>query len=248
MDSPSYPDRMPSEETSRSSRPADRAEVPLPGGRITPGVVRVGDTVRRPVGQHSAFVHALLLHLEAVGFTEAARFQGIDAQGRETLSYIEGSVPANLDAGLTDGQLADAAQLLRRFHDATAGSEIAGSEEVVCHNDISPVNTVFVDGRPTALIDFDRARPGARIRDVSYGLFLWLNLGWDGPSPDEQHRRIQVWCDAYGLPDTRNLITEVEQRVTETVARRRGDGAEDAARWWRAQLEWIELHERVIAP
>jgi hypothetical protein len=48
------------------------AEVPLLGGRITPGVVRVGDTVRRPVGPHSTFVHALLHHLEHVGFSDVA--------------------------------------------------------------------------------------------------------------------------------------------------------------------------------
>jgi len=95
---------------------------------------------------------------------------------------------------------------------------------------------------------FDMARPGARIRDVSYGLFLWLNLGWDGPPPDEQRRRIHLWCDAYGLADTRSLIAEVEQRVIETVARRRDDGAEDAARWWHTQLDWLELHEGAIAP
>ncbi len=222
-------------------------ETPLLGGRITPGVVRVGDTVRRPVGPHSPFVHDLLRHLEAVGFTHAPRFLGIDDHGRECLSYIEGSVPDNIDAGLTDDQLIDAAELLRRYHDATTGSDLAGSDEVVCHNDISPVNTVFVDGRPTALFDFDMAAPGPRIRDVSYGMFLWLNLGTDGPPPDEQRRRIRVWCDAYGLADRSTLIEEVKQRVRETVRRRRGDGAEDAARWWQHQLHWVERHELSLA-
>ena len=70
----------------------------------------------------------------------------------------------------------------------------------MCHSDISPVNTVFVEGRPRALIDFDMASPGPRDRDVSYGLFLWLNLGWDGRPPEEQRRRIRLWCGAYGLP------------------------------------------------
>ncbi|GAA4489417.1 hypothetical protein GCM10023191_020220 [Actinoallomurus oryzae] len=38
-------------------------EVPLTGGRITPGVVRVADTVRRPTTDSSAFVARLLIHL-----------------------------------------------------------------------------------------------------------------------------------------------------------------------------------------
>ena len=241
-------DVVPSHYAANDPHAAQPAEVPLLGGRVTPGVVRVGDTVRRPVGPHSAFVHAVLRHLEQVGFADAPRFLGIDDQGRECLSYIEGFVPDNLDAGLTDEQLADAARLLRRYQDATAGSALAGDEEVVCHNDISPVNTVFVDGRPTALFDFDMARPGPRIRDVSYGMFLWLNLGWDGPPPEEQRRRIRLWCDAYGLADRSDLIDEVKQRVRKTVIRRRGDGAEDAALWWQHQLEWLERHERAIAP
>ena len=223
-------------------------EVPLLGGRITPGVVRIGETVRRPQGAHSEFVHALLLHLEGSRFDAAPRYLGIDDQGREVLSYIEGEVPDNLDAGLQDTALVAAARLLRRFHDATAGSELAGDQEVVCHNDISPVNTVFVAGRPTALIDFDMARPSPRIRDVSYGLFLWLNLGWDGRGADEQRRRIELWCDAYDLPDREGLIGEVRDRVEETVARRRADGAADAADWWHAQLTWIDENRKTLEP
>ena len=62
-------------------------EIPLEGGRITPGVVRVGETVRRPRNPNSEFVHEVLLHLESVGFDAAPRFLGIDEQGREILSF-----------------------------------------------------------------------------------------------------------------------------------------------------------------
>lgn len=223
-------------------------EIPLLGGRVTPGVVRVGATVRRPTGSHSAFVHALLVDLEQTGFGGAPRFLGIDDRGREILSYLEGVVPDDLDEGLADEQLAAAAELLRRYHDATAGRSLAAGEEVVCHNDISPVNTVLVDDRPTALIDFDMARPGPRLRDVSYGAFLWLNLGWDGPAADEQRRRLRLWCEAYGLRSPEELVDEIKQRVRETVERRRGDGAGDAARWWHQQLGWLEQHEQLITP
>jgi hypothetical protein len=47
------------------------------------------------------------------------------------LSFIDGWVPPNLDH-FADETLA-AARLLRRLHDATAGSELAGGQEVVCH-------------------------------------------------------------------------------------------------------------------
>jgi len=218
-------------------------ETVLTGGRLTPGVVRVGETVRRPTGPHSPFVHALPRHLERAGFAAAPRFLGIDDRGREILTYLDGQVPGNLDPGWTDDQLAEAAGLLRGLHDATAGSPLAGSAEVVCHGDISPVNTVFAGGRPVALIDFDMAWPGPRFCDVAYGLFLWLNLGWDGPPPEEQRRRIGVWCDGYGLTGRRGLLAEVKRQVSQTVRRRRGDGAEDAAAGWHGQLRWIQEHQ-----
>ena len=65
-------------------------EIPLTGGMMTEGVVRVGNTVRRPVGPHSPFVHRLLRHLEDVDFDAAPRMLGIDAKGREILSFQHG--------------------------------------------------------------------------------------------------------------------------------------------------------------
>ena len=65
-------------------------EVPLLGGDMTEGVVRVGRTVRRPVRPHTPAVHALLRHLEAVGFDGAPRVLGIDGRNREVLTYLPG--------------------------------------------------------------------------------------------------------------------------------------------------------------
>ena len=66
-------------------------EVPLPGGVANRGrVVRIGDTVRRPLRAASPATHALLRHLEKVGFDGAPRLLGVDEQGREVLGYIPG--------------------------------------------------------------------------------------------------------------------------------------------------------------
>ena len=66
-------------------------ETLLLGGTANRGlVVRVGDTVRRPLRASSTATHALLKHLEQVGFTGAPTFLGIDSQGREVLSFLRG--------------------------------------------------------------------------------------------------------------------------------------------------------------
>jgi hypothetical protein len=52
--------------------------IPLTGGRLTQGVVRIGDTVRRPASEKSAFTAELLQLLERRGFTTAPRYLGQD--------------------------------------------------------------------------------------------------------------------------------------------------------------------------
>jgi hypothetical protein len=101
-------------------------EQALAGGRRTHGIVRVGQAVRRSLHQRSDYVHALLRHLEAVGFDGAPRLLGIDAQGREVLTCLPGEVVVRSPAWLPDARLDSAARLIRRFHDATAGTPLAG--------------------------------------------------------------------------------------------------------------------------
>jgi Ser/Thr protein kinase RdoA (MazF antagonist) len=57
----------------------------------------------------------------------------------------------------SDQSLAEVVRLARQLHDLTAGTPLAGPGEVVCHNDLSPKNTVYRDRghglRPLAFID-----------------------------------------------------------------------------------------------
>jgi hypothetical protein len=48
-------------------------EVPLGGGRSADGVVRVGDTVRRPPAHSTQLMRDVLVHLDAAGFDAAPR-------------------------------------------------------------------------------------------------------------------------------------------------------------------------------
>ena len=67
---------------------ADGPEIALPAGDVTVGVVRIGDTVRRPRSSASGFVAAYLAHLEAVWFDGAPRHLGVYAHGRELLTFV----------------------------------------------------------------------------------------------------------------------------------------------------------------
>jgi hypothetical protein len=63
----------------------------LPGGTLTGGVVRVGDTVRRPAGPWTPAVQALLRHLHDAGFPGGPRPLGLDERGREVLTFVPGT-------------------------------------------------------------------------------------------------------------------------------------------------------------
>lgn len=137
---------------------------------MTRGVVRVGDTVRRPVSGDRRLQRELLAHLERRGFNGSPRFLGIDSQGREILSFLPGHVPRDL-GHFDDDQLCAAARLLRRFHDATvdlAAVRPHQGAEVICHNDWGPPNAVFQNERPWGMIDFDTIAPGLRLWDLGY--------------------------------------------------------------------------------
>ena len=62
----------------------------LDGGNVAAGVVRVGDTVRKPAGFWTPAVEALLSHLGRAGFTGAPRPLGRDGEGRQVLEYVPG--------------------------------------------------------------------------------------------------------------------------------------------------------------
>jgi hypothetical protein len=193
-------------------------EVLLDGGTTNAGLVtRVGDTVRRPWRATGPATHALLDHLERVGFDGAPRFLGVDDRGREVLSYIAGeaAIVPYPDWSLTDETLVSVAELLRRYHDAAASFDGGGHDwpqavptafrgGLVSHNDPNLDNVIFAGGHAVALIDFDLAGPGSAAWDVACAARLWAPLRdeRDAPAPVRGRalQRLRTFVDAYGAP------------------------------------------------
>jgi aminoglycoside phosphotransferase (APT) family kinase protein len=198
----------------------------LTGDGVTPGIVRIGDTVRRPVRAFTVTVRAYLTHLHQAGFTAAPVPLGFDEQGREILSYVAGDVPRDPLPPETAGDdvLVALARLIRSLHEASAGwkppadavwggtpgalagagSRPEGEPELVSHRDYCPGNVVFRDGLPAALIDFDLARPTTRLYDIVNALWWWAPLRDPRDrapafaAADIPHRAA-VFADAYGV-------------------------------------------------
>jgi Phosphotransferase enzyme family len=89
-------------------------------GNVTSGVVRIGDTIRRPVGPWSDAVDALLAYLQDVGFTAAPRPLGRDDRGRQVLEYVPGEL-GHPGGTYTLAELTSIGRLLADLHAALAG-------------------------------------------------------------------------------------------------------------------------------
>lgn len=223
-------------------------EIPLKGGRITEGVVKIGNTVHRPVKENSEFVHKFLKHLEKVNFEGAPQFLGIDEKGREILSFIEGQVPADLGYW-NDDQIVAASQLIRCFHDATKNSNLGQGQKIICHYDLSPCNTVFKEGKPVAFIDFDAAAPGSRISDLAYAIWLWLDFTSEHVSVKDQGNRIRLMCEAYGLKNKSNILEEIinqQYRVLKSFKKLNTEYASAAINWVQTEIDWVKNHFDIL--
>lgn len=193
-------------------------EVPLGGGNMSRGVVRVGETVRRPAGPWTPAVHALLAHLHATGFRGAPLPLGIDEHGREVLTFIPGDPawPGRFHLLNDDGRLRRAARLIREFHDAVAGFRPppdarwqvlvpADGDEIIAHHDLAPWNLIM-GGRKWAFIDWDTAAPGTRLWDLAYAMHGFVQLSADPAwQRDDAGRRLRLIADAYGLSERQRL-------------------------------------------
>lgn len=240
---------------------------------MSAGVVRVGDTVRRPAGPHTPAVHALLSYLHGAGFEGAPRPLGIDEQGREVLSFIPGTVPWPDRFGLLDprDRLARAARLVRDFHDAATGFlppagarwqvliPAEGDCDIIAHHDLAPWNLVI--GPRWAFIDWDLAAPGTRLWDVAYAVHGFVPLS---ANPRWQRHdaplRLRVFADAYRLDESqrRDLVPMLARRARAMYDFLASQAVVGVQPWtglwetghgeaWQADADYIQGHEAAWA-
>ena len=225
------------------------SEIPLGGGRVT-GAIRVGDTVRRATGPWTPTAHAYLRHLERRGFRGAPRVLGLDNDGREILTFLEGVVPSDSawelgtptpmppDA-LTEEALGRAATLIRALHDAALDFVPAAPVwreydrptalgEIVCHGDLGPHNTVYRDGLPVGFIDWDGARPNLAELEAAQAAWWFVPLadeeylrGFGFSEPPDVGRRLRVFFAAYGLADPERILWLLPQAIQRSTERLR---------------------------
>ncbi len=215
----------------------------LSGGATADGVARVGNTVRKPPQQTIQLMRHVLLHLERAGFDAAPRWLGVDEQGRDVLTWIDGETFADrgrmhpyigdppVRITFSDEQVAAVMRLLRRYHD-TFG------DEVICHGDFGPWNIVWAKAMPFGVIDFDNVHRGDPADDVAYALRTFISYGFAAAAPSEFVERTRVALDAYGADFDVPLILEREYDLAEERCRRNN---------WHRQLAKLPIERAWLA-
>ena len=194
-------------------------EIPLGGGNMSSGVVRVGDTMRARRAPRTPAVHALLTHLHEVGFSSAPRPLGIDDRGREVLTFMPGTVawPGHFHLLDADRQLRRAARLMREFHDAVAGFAPppdarwqalmpADGDKIIAHHDLAPWNLVIGDRDGRSRLGHRRAGHAALGPGVRHARVRAADAD-PAVQRDDASRRLRLLADAYGLTERRRLTS-----------------------------------------
>lgn len=244
---------------------ADHEAEPLAGGNM--GVVtRIGSSVARPSGPWTPSVQQFMSELRSAGLATVPEPRGLADDGRELIEYIEGDVGTYPMPSWvwSDAVLMDVAHQLRVVHDAAAHLSIAHGVwrrpplepvETICHGDVAPYNTVCVDGRVRAFIDWDFARPAPRGWDLGYAAYRWISLMQPGGSESfpmdvaEQRRRLALFCDAYGDGFTPDEVVEwAIIRLDDLIAYSRAEAAAgNAAFASTIEQGHVAFYEREVA-
>lgn len=221
-------------------------------GSVT-AVLRIGGTVRRPRRRWTPAVHALLEHLETVGFTGAPKVMGVDREGREILSFLSGDVAMTPWPGvlLSAAGIEAVGTWLRDYHAAVrhfrppddarwyAPDAVWRPGLVVRHGDLGMWNSVWQDGGLIGFIDWDFIEPGEAVDDLAQLAWYAVPLradevagrcGFTGVAPRAE--RLRLLCAAYGGGFTPSDVLAALRRLQlREAARVREHGAAGLAPW-----------------
>lgn len=194
-------------------------------------VLRIGDSVRKSRPAWWLASREVLSHLEHHGYPQSPRVLN-ETDTYIELGYINGeTVPADLAAFEDEGILEQLGQHVRRLHDTLAGLQLLPEADyvpwavppptctILCHNDISPWNTVMLDGLIQGFVDWDLVSPGSREWELAWMCWRWAPIY---PSPhrttfsaEQQANRCITLLKAYGTDalDLDQFVNLIDRRM-----------------------------------
>lgn len=196
------------------------------------GVVRTGETVRRPVRPWSGSVCRFQRFMEADGLPVEAVMEMTGSA--VVTAFCEGET--NHPRGWSDEALYEVGRLLARFHRRAASfeagpgdvwqpwclREIGGGERLCCHGDFAPWNLLTRGGLPLLVVDWEYAGPLDPMVELSRVCWLFPQLvdddvarRWALPDAKKRAEQVRIVCDGYGLVAAQRR--RLPEQIVETV-------------------------------
>lgn len=228
-----------------------------------------GDVRNIAPDPYTGAIHALLLHLEEVGFRGAPRSFGWDDQGRHLVEFVPG---ARADHPKAPEQALDPKRIgrfMKEMHDALDSFEPPDyalwfdglpppGGELIVHQDIAPSNIVVKSDGTLAAIDWDAAGPGTRLWDLAHAAHAFAPLYEADADISNASRRLRGLVDGYGLDEADRkrlvpLLAMRSERMYEYLDKMRATGRPPwTDLWergigtvWKADARWIRYHSDV---
>lgn len=183
------------------------------------GAMRVGNTVRRPVGPWTPAVHALLRSLQG-RLPHVPKVYGFDDRGREILDFMPGRV-VDIDSELlTAGQITSLVSWARQLHLATAAFTHPGpwrhfhveGATIIGHNDIAPYNSCFDGDGLAGVFDWDLSGPTTPLLELAFMAWNCVPL-WQDNDPAFAAERLRLIASAYGGYEPSEILGAVPRRI-----------------------------------
>lgn len=194
-------------------------------------IFKIGNIVRKQKSPWWDATCQVLLHLESVGYPWSQRIVAEHAESVD-FTYIHGTTIAPDLRGFTDeNTLRLIGQRIRELHDALVGFRLdhgtetvpwpvsPSAETIICHNDLSPWNTVVNDGIFQGFIDWDLVSYGTREWELAWACWRWAPIYPQGEritfDAAAQMDRCSILLRAYGLDvlDLNHFVDLIDRRM-----------------------------------
>lgn len=220
--------------------------IPMQGGRNNT-VLKSGSIIKRKIKGNQPLFKAYFEFLKRKQFNYIPLFIE-EKENHNFFEYAKGFVPDNV--GRTNlNQLIEFMKIIRKMHDLS--TEFTKSDQVICHGDLSPCNVVFQGDKINAILDWDNLYIGNREEDISYVLWLWINIGSHYKSiqvmVDEMKLALRAYgngIDSYKLKLVENLQHRMSM-VTKQISKT-SPYYENIKNWVKESIEKIEKHKTLF--